>query len=336
MSVENGLTELDRYLDKPIWTASEFIFSDGIVNKVIGIAMGVFGVPLALASRAIRWATHRYYQNEFLSYESQATKMEGTPKKFMTFNVCMMPGILANLFGSMSPAGQRLDRLAEFIKLQNADVVCLQEMTNDPSAQLIEKIKDTYKYFYYRIGPTSLVMENAMFWASKYPLENKPTYVPFAAGGIGFRRGFFVAELNDRFVISTHLEPGEENGKVRAMQIEQILKYKETLTKPIMLIGDLNVEPQDTRAIELLAKHFPNFKRADVERPTAENATCLDNISKVVGGKADPVFTVIDHILMTDQKIQQTVFPAFVMGKLSNALSDHQAVVLEIKLVSKL
>ena len=328
MSVENGLTELDRYLDKPIWKASEFIFEGGIVNKVIGIAMGVFGVPLALASRAIRWTTHRYYQNEFLSYESEAPKGKGTPKKFMTFNVCMMPGILATLFGSMTPPDQRLDRLAEFIKLQNADVVCLQEMTNDPAAQLIEKIKDTYKYFYYRIGPTSLSMENALFWASKYPLVNKPTYVPFTAGGIRFRRGFFVAELQDRFVISTHLEPGEKNGEVRAAQIEQILKYKETLTKPVMLIGDLNIEPKDERAIALVAKNFINFNHS--------METCLDNISKVIEKNEAHVHTAIDHILMTDQKIKQTVVPVFALNDLANALSDHHAVVLEIKFVAKL
>jgi endonuclease/exonuclease/phosphatase family metal-dependent hydrolase len=211
-------------------------------------------------------------------------------------------------------------------------------MTNDPSAQLIEKIKDTYKYFYYRIGPNPLKMENGMFWASKYPLESQPTYVSFNVPGMqdGFRRGFFVAELEDRFVILTHLDPGAERGVVRAKEIEQILEYIKPLNKPVILMGDLNIEPSDARAIELLASHFPNFQRADVENPTAENSTCLDNIAKVVGEKEEPVFTVIDHILMTDQKMQQTVRPAFAMGKLSNALSDHHAVVLEIKLVSKL
>ena len=332
MSIENALYEIDRYLEKPLWKATEYFGKPGTISKIIGIFAAMIAAPFAIAWRVLRGCSQLYFQKEYLSYESTAPIAKGSPKKFMTFNVCMMPGILATLFGGMSPPDQRIDRLADFLKKQDVDIVCLQEMTTDPASQLINKLKDTYRYFYYRIGPNPLGMENALFWASKYPLVNKPAYIPFKVPNIqkGFRRGFFVAEIEDRYVITTHLDPHAGKGTVRAAEIQVILDYTSNLKKPLMLLGDLNIEPEDTEAHELLAR-FSNFKKAEVEHPNETNATCLDNISDVSkDSKTAPKYTVIDHIL-TSEVCSSIILKTFDPNKLHQALSDHHAVVLTLE-----
>jgi endonuclease/exonuclease/phosphatase family metal-dependent hydrolase len=328
MTIEDTLYSIERYCEKRFWDVTERPF-----HPVTSVVYGTVGVISAIFSRILGVITQYHFNRSYLSHETDAQQGQRVPKKFMTFNVCMMPGILATMFGSMTPASQRIEGLSQFILDQGADIVCLQEMTFDPATQLIEKLKGTYRYFYYRIGPNPLGMENALFWASKYPLVKDPVYIPFNVPNMqkGFRRGFFVAELQDRYVIMTHLDPHSGKGDVRAAEIQAIIDYKNAnlTTKPVILIGDLNIEREDTRALELLQNNFSNFDRDAVEK--GSESTCLDNIPSVVRAPNTPSkYTYIDHILLSDQKISQVVVRALNRKDIQASLSDHDAVVLTL------
>ncbi len=332
------LTETIRYLNKPLWRASEFLFTPGkgwigTASKVFGAVGMVFSAPFSIVAESLNLFSARYFP--YLSYKSSAPISNEAPKIFLTFNVCMFQGGLPYLFGGQSPASHRMDGVANLIKAQNADIVCLQEMAFDPAVGLIDKIKDLYPFFYYRIGPNPFRMESALFFASKMPLEKDPQFIPFNIPGMqtGIRRGFFVAELEQCHVIATHLDPHAEQGAIRAKEIQAILDHMKTLAKKrTYLLGDFNIEAADEEARRLLRVNFFNFKEDAVAHPGHQNATCCDNMTEIVQGQTDkPTWTVFDHILCNTNLgfLQERIF-TFNLENLKASLSDHYAVVLRV------
>ncbi|MGH2638837.1 MAG: endonuclease/exonuclease/phosphatase family protein [Rhabdochlamydiaceae bacterium] len=342
MSIEEGINEAVYYLSKPVWKATEFFLINdsswrGTASKVFGIVAMIFAAPFAIVGEALHAASQRYFQRPYLSYKGPLqTSQDDMPKKLMTFNACMFPGGLPTPFGGMSTASARMDRMVQFLQAQNADIICMQEVSLEAAKQLIDKLKHQYSCFYYRIGPNPFQMETMMFWISKHPPLQEPTFIPFNIPGAqkGIRRGFFVAEFEKCYVVTTHLDPGVNGGEIRVRQIEAILKYIELLqSKPLFLMGDLNIEPEDIKAHTFLKDNFQNFQTQDVSNPTEANATCLDNCSECVRDPIlKPKWTVIDHILVHNLlfNIVNEKIPTFDLKNLPGALSDHHAVVLVV------
>lgn len=333
MRIEDVVDGITRYCNKPVWKATEYLLARdtswlGTAKKAASVFAIILTAPLSIFGETL----HYFFQRPYLSYESQAPQGTGVPRSFMSLNACMFQGGLPIPFGGVTPAGERMDRMAAFIKDQDVDVACLQEVAFDPATQLIDKLKDHYRYFYYRIGPNPYRMESALFWASKFPLTKEPTFIPFNIPGMqgGIRRGFFIAEFENCRVITTHLDPGVERGEIRACEIEVIAEHMNALsTKPLFLIGDLNIEPGDERAIKLLAKHFKNFRADDVRNPTEAVATCYDNLPETqTEPKLVPKWTVVDHVLSRESEVFAQRVPMFDRNCLQGALSDHHAVKL--------
>jgi len=328
-AVEESVNYLALGLEWPLWKATELAGSglriENTAFKSIAIfassVAGFAALPLYFTGRLLTLISDSYFKRNFIKITS-ANKTEGSPKTFLSFNVCMMPGILSQIFGGMTPASQRVNQLAQFIKAQRADVVSLQELTfaGGGANQLIQQIKDVYPHIFYRIGPNNAGMENGLFFASRIkPISEN--YIPFqeiTGRQYGFKRGFFVAQFEDQYVISTHLDPGR--GTVRAEQIKAIIEYKKGLSKPILLMGDLNIEPEDAAAHALLAGSFANYDSEAAKHIDETNGTYLSKEQRWLQN---------DHIL-TDRKIQQIVIPAF-GDKYKNApLSDHHAVLVRV------
>lgn len=332
MRIEDVIDEITRYCNKPVWKATEYLLARdgswlGTAKKVASVFAIILTAPIAIVGETL----HYFSQRPYLSYESQALQKTGTPQSFMSLNACMFQGGLPIPFGGVTTSGERMELMATFMKKQDVDVACLQEVSFDPATQLIDQLKNHYRYFHYRIGPNPYRMESALFWASKYPLVKEPTFIPFNVTGMqgGIRRGFFIAEFENCIVITTHLDPGAARGKIRAQEIEAIVQYMKTCSKPLFLIGDLNIEPTDERAIELLAANFKNFKRDEVRNPTEATATCYDNLPETRSDpKLVPKWTVVDHVLSRERMIAQQTIPMFDPANLQGALSDHHAVKL--------
>ena len=180
-------------------------------------------------------------------------------------------------------------------------------------------------------------MESALCFISKCKPVKDPQFIAFNIPGMqgGIHRGFFVVEFEQCYVITTHLDPHAHQGSIRAKQIEAILAHMKNLSdKSVVFMGDLNIESQDIEACKLLKEHFPNFKEQDVLHPTAENATCFDNLPQVARNpRLAPQWTVLDHILVRSLSVQN-IFEekvcTFDLTQLSQALSDHHAVTLKL------
>lgn len=290
--------------EAPLWKTTEWLYSgtDFKMKGLLPVALcAVFTVPSALFGRAIailHWAVKG--PNEYSIYTG--TAKVGGLNKFMTWNVCMMPGCLATAFGGMRPAGARIEEVAKKIREESPDVLCLQEMTRGPAKQLMEKLKDIYHVMYYGIGPNPFGMENGLFFASKATPE-RTQYVPFTPGMQGgFRRGFFVAEFANQTVVATHLD--SKNADVRAAQIQVIQEHLKEEKKEVVLMGDLNLDSQDKAAIKLL-ESFKNFKKNDVETPVEETSTCWDNCPN-----RSVKWSCVDHILVRGKEVAQRIVNA--------------------------
>lgn len=328
--IENKIYTTIRYLNKPFWKASEYFLSKGIAYRIGGAIAGLVTAPFALLAETLSFFSQAYYRRSYLFYQVPGRAALGDPKKFLSFNVCMMQGGLPIVFGGMRPAAQRMEKLAQFINDQDADIVCLQEMAFDSSVELIKRIKDQYFNFYYRIGPNPFRMESALFWASKQAPIQEPQFIPYNVPGMqwGFKRGFFVTEFTNQIVITTHLNPGQDRGVVRTEQIKKIVEYiqQKKMTKQLFLMGDFNIESKDTEAQELLKQHFANFNEQAVKNPTKDNATCYENCPE-----KPAQWAVYDHILVKDgaEGVTERAL-AFDPNKISEALSDHHAVTLTL------
>lgn len=321
MTIEEGLNYAVLELEKPLWIATEWLDSalhvNNIAYKVARVCLAsiplLVAIPFAIASRILDGFSNAYFKRESLKTAPTGSKIEGSPEKFLTFNVCMMQGILCRLFGNMDPTGQRAERVADFIKTQDADIVALQELpfTGGAANTMIELLKETYPYIFYRIGPNPFAMENSIFVASKTCPVNQ-IYVPFEkmeGSQKGFRRGFFVLEFADNYVITTHLDPS--NPEVRKQQLEVIINYKKPLSKECVFLGDLNNELEDEAAHDVLRQNFGNFN--------ADTGTFI----------SDGNWRRIDHILV-DREIEQIVVKTF-GSEYDPPLSDHHAVVLNLR-----
>jgi endonuclease/exonuclease/phosphatase family metal-dependent hydrolase len=122
---------------------------------------------------------------------------KNTSFSILNFNVCFLPGKLSLLYGGMLPWKSRIQKIAAKINQIDADVVCLQEVFEGKSAQMLyEMMKDKYTHFYINIGPRtfgftegSAGLSSGLFIASKIKMEN-PEYIPFEKSGIHMKRGF--------------------------------------------------------------------------------------------------------------------------------------------------
>lgn len=203
------------------------------------------------------------------------TPITTAPKKRLTvlsWNVCFLPPPISLIFGGMVSWKERKERLVDFLKKNDPDIICLQEVFDLEAAEFIYKsLKDSYLEFYTNIGPKnfglhphSIGLNSGLFIASKYPLKN----LHFEKFTNNIRpvieRGFFsytVMHGNQCYrIINTHLEasllaamPAPVEEECRNNQLAQILEWIDREPQRVtMLVGDLNICQGSKEKAELL------------------------------------------------------------------------------------
>lgn len=153
----------------------------------------------------------------------------------------------------------RKELLQGFLLVQNADIVCLQEVLHHQYTYLIDqmesygavgngrndgKTKGEYAPIFYKISKYDLI-DNGMFWLSEDPTK---------VGSIGWDakqpRIATWAKLKEKeggktfFVINTHFD---DIGRVaRQKSTDLIMEWISQFDVPVILTGDLNDDSQST------------------------------------------------------------------------------------------
>ncbi len=169
---------------------------------------------------------------------------------------------------SVSPEVARIDRIAQKILEEDADVYCGYEVFDVKTAlYLAEKLKGKYKDFYVNVGAQPLGTSAALFVASKFDTQNAQ-FTPFSKetlpGDAKYSgKGFLSFEIgkvkkeNSYFnkfatLVTTHLlhseipsQPTCIETRARKNQMDQILRAKEKMKGSVLLVGDLNFDRQE-------------------------------------------------------------------------------------------
>ena len=286
----------------------------------------------------------------------------------LNVNVCLLPGKLPRLFGGLLPWPLRIEQVACRIHQLDADIVCLQEVFEEKSAEILyERLKDKYSHFYLSIGPRnfglspeSLGLGSGLFVASKYPISNA-SYHPFTSCEDYMKRGVFAFSLHQdnrdvAHIYTTHLAAFNtaSSPSYRKKQLEQILTLMKARIQtsdtecPVLLCGDLNIPYSSHEpAEEMLTEHFLNTYNRCHRTLCLENRTCLDLTTlwwqaRLHPSLFQPIPEILDYALLLQQTqstlsdskffLYTTTIPMNQIEDPLHALSDHHA---QISLINR-
>lgn len=213
---------------------------------------------------------------EYLQGSVTSKILHGQKKNFslITLNLCFMPLTTSMWHGGFIPWPDRMDRIAAKLRTLDADIICLQEVYDEPSLKEFKnRLSDSYAHFYGNVTPRlfgldhlSLLFPSGLAVISKFELENV-RFEPFSLTTIDKPSGcdrlnlfrldqgyglfhFDVMNGGERLAHlgTTHLNPFF--AEVRESQMRDVLAvYRKVEGEnggvPMILCGDLNVEKND-------------------------------------------------------------------------------------------
>lgn len=135
-----------------------------------------------------------------------------------------------------------VENISEFLHTCNADIICLQEFSQN-IAQSLELYNFYEKYIFVTSPVHQGWSENVIF--SKFPIVNTKSYEQEGKK----RRSIHITFLYQRIEIvcvCIHLEPGRQNYEMRRRQLLNILENVDH-RMPVIIIGDYNMETNEGR-----------------------------------------------------------------------------------------
>ncbi len=336
--------------------------TNSVASKVFYLTISpfmlVFSIALTIAAFAPRIVVNLIQKKPFTYRVGNAQEKhlkENEKISVFTCNVCFVAGGFSLPFGGVKLWHDRIDDVVGKIKSSTSDVVCLQEV-NDVEAcySLYEKLKDEYAYFCFNIGPEILSQNSGIFVASKYPIQDAK-FTPFDTG-IGLQKavnkGFFDFNISseDRVIariVATHLPPSKDDQnptKEEKIQRENALNLivqdlEKEKSYPSILVGDMNlVWGSDEYRNSAFPRDFVdpyNDKRSQTEE---KDSTCATDylIDYEWKGKIEkPCPAIVDYALLYNKdddtySVNSSLCPMFDYTKPEEALSDHQALVINV------
>ena len=351
------LDDLRFNLKKPLNLSSEFLIKtfvapnychepkrfDGL-SKSFFLFLTLSKVDWILNSALLSGFVEFFKKKNFVYIKGEFPEQKSLPStSFLTLNACLFEGGLPLYYGGICPSGDRIEPLSKLIISQEADFVLMQEVSSEPGLNLIDKLKKNYAHFYTNIGPNPWRMESCLFFASKIALKSIE-FMPFPFHQL-MKRGVFIAETSDYWVLNTHLEAGETTDDIRIRELEMgmireiIHDLKERSDKPCFLLGDFNVRRGNNLEDEYHSLRLQEFFYDDYEDEfpelTAETATCTDYFENFVrGNPLEPiVWEIVDYALIDKASKNQfdlkvSLIETFKLTAPAEALSDHRGLLL--------
>jgi endonuclease/exonuclease/phosphatase family metal-dependent hydrolase len=311
------------------------------------LAMVSTAPGIALRSVASRWQKHAYLYCSGKAPE----KTLPTDRIFsiLSWNVCCVGGGYPITDGGVLPWPARIERIADTIRRQDADVVCLYETFDLRAACHLRDrmLASGYVHCYYNIAPRGLGVNSGILVASKYGLRN-PEFTPFPVGTLVGRtksatKGVFGFDLQSNGhtfarVYSTHLQhseecmyptPAERAGRAAQMQI--VVGRVDALVRGCTVVtGDLNLDDEEYRASAWQHRFSKQDVYRDPRRTWGGDAFCASLVGKRVSTPLN-----LDHTMLaagTGRALRTSlVDPGYDALQFSrDALSDHGALLSEI------
>lgn len=267
----------------------------------------------------------------------------------LSANLCMLPyGVWA--YHGISPPNLRIDGLVKKILQTDSDFVCLQEISASHANTLWRKIQKHYAHGFSRIGPMPLHrMNNGLFFASKYPIEQTLYHSLPNKGAID--RGVFCVKTKLGWILVGHLKAGKAESdmlvrKEQVASIQQLCKYLSANgTIPCLIAMDSNIPrvggSNDEYTLSEIPQHFTNgLYPGNFFSLTPEKATCTNIFSLALQGKnsksIEDAYEHIDYVLSykpSSHLISLTTsqIPTYSESN-TPPLSDHKILVSKIKL----
>lgn len=344
------------YLQKPVQFTSELLLRavctpirPGIegnwqsetterIHRFANIALSAIFAPITISLYTLGEGFHfignAISKTPYTYWRGNANeKQDDSQLKCMTLNVCMFWGGLPIPLGGVRPPGERMEALVQLIKEQNPDVLFLQEASFPASYELFEKLKDDYAHCYTRIGPYLLRMESGLAVFSKVPIT-KAEFLPFPDPH-GIFKGAFFFETPSHSFVNTHLSHGnaeEERRRQFDLVTQRIAEIKREQNKSTFLLGDLNIDTIDSKREyqTTIGDEYHNPNEQVIESST-------NGLTNYMRGKE--VFAnearLIDYALLygdpSEFKLETQWVDTYSLDKPYEALSDHKALILDIK-----
>lgn len=186
------------------------------------------------------------------------------------------------------PDGIDLEAIAKVINEADADLIGIQEVDInvsrseriDQAAKLAELTKSNY---YFSKGIDLEAGEYGTLILTKHKIIGKRKYdLPMPIKSENRSLAVVDVELPDGRVVSfanTHLDLKKEN---RVAQVKFINELGDRYTRPFILVGDMNAEP-DEEPIQLLEKYF--VRNTTTNAPTSPNIQPRNEIDYIFVGK---------------------------------------------------
>jgi len=309
----NMMHRIAYYLQKPLQTSSEYILRSGMypakvlsaVFSPVTFSLYAIGEGFHALGNAVSGTPYTYLRG------NGPEKLDDQNLKCMTLNACMFWGGLPIPFGGVTPAGERIEALANLIAQENPDILFLQEASFAPSYELFDKIKDQYAHCFTRIGPNPFRMESGLTIFSKLPIDN-PQFLPFPDQNL-LQRGAFFLNTPSYTLVNTHLSV--INADERKKQFDLVVQKIDELKRNVFILGDLNID-----RIHAEKEYLATINCYDPRRNTVEESqTNFAGKSKMV-----------DYALLHGDPNAFALKTRLVDTYTKEALSDHKALILEI------
>lgn len=218
------------------------------------------------------------------------------------------------------PWGRNLDAVIAAIRAGNADIIGLQEVAGVPQARKIaDALNMNFVFEWHQTSSSRLPWWGVAILSPHPIISSRGAQI---STGRGNTRHIILANITSPngqvTVVNIHKDKDLKDG----LSFENILKEIEAEKDPVLLIGDLNVKPNDPRLASFLKEFTDTAKAAPTK--TAREAEARGTFVRSKQRRIDYVFSETSKFHVLD---------AFLLAKEYQSASDHIAYVVKVKLI---
>ncbi len=218
------------------------------------------------------------------------------------------------------PWGRNLDSVIAAIRAGNADIIGLQEVAGVPQARKIAEALDmNFVFEWHQTGSSRLP------WWGVAILSPHPITTSRGAQistGRGNTRHIVLATIASPIGPVTAVNIHKDKDLIDGLSFKNILKEIEDEKVPVLLIGDLNVKPDDPRLAPFHEKFTDTVRAAPTK--AAREAEARGTFVRSKQRRIDYVFAETSRFRVLD---------AFLIAKEHHSASDHIAYVATLRIV---